>query len=93
MMRDYWDHVKGQHKRSCSAKLKMAQPLFDLINEYKNAHFDVYARWAEEQVLQDRQFQPDSTGITRAWIASFPGQLEKRLLRLCTEYTVFSFYG
>jgi hypothetical protein len=33
------------------------------------------------------------TGITKAWMSSFPGQLERRLLKLITEYTVFSFYG
>ena len=92
MMREYWSHVKESGARAKSEKMKIASPLFALINKYKIAHFDVYNEWMSTQP-QDATFGPDSKGITRAWLASLPGQLEKRLFRLIYEYTIFSFYG
>jgi hypothetical protein len=93
MMRDYWEHVKEQRKLIKNKKRELAQPLFDMIEEYKTAHFEIYWKWADTQKQLDPTFEIDGPGITRAWMSSFPGQLEKRLLRLVTDYTIFSFYG
>jgi hypothetical protein len=93
MMRDYWSHVQELRNRAKTEKRKIAGPLLDLISEYKNAHFEVYSRWVDEQRLKNPGFEADTTGITKAWVSSFPGQLERKLLKLITEYTVFSFYG
>ena len=93
MMRDYWEHVKEQRKLIKNKKREMAQPLFDMIEEYKLVHFEIYWKWAANQSQLDPTFEMDGPGITRAWMSSFPGQLEKRLLRLVTDYTIFSFYG
>jgi hypothetical protein len=93
MMRDYWVHVQELRNRAKREKLKIAEPLLALIADYKNAHFEVYSRWVDQQRLSNPVFEPDMTGITKAWMSSFPGQLERRLLKLITEYTVFSFYG
>jgi hypothetical protein len=93
MMRDYWTHVQELRNRAKTEKRKIAGPLLDLISEYKNAHFEVYSRWVDEQRLKNPGFEADTTGITKAWLSSFPGQLERKLLKLITEYTVFSFYG
>jgi len=88
MLRDYWRHVKEQHVLAVREKKKLAQPLLEIIQDYKNKHFEVYAAWCQENN------QPsESRSISQAWTASLPGQLEKRLLRLMTDYTVFSFYG
>jgi len=93
MMRDYWAHVQELRNRAKREKLKIAEPLLALIADYKNAHFEVYSRWVDQQRLTNPVFESDMTGITKAWMSSFPGQLERRLLKLITEYTVFSFYG
>ena len=93
MMRDYWEHVKEQRKLIKNKKQELAHPLFEMIEEYKTAHFEVYWKWAENQSQLDPKFEIDGPGITRAWMSSFCGQLEKRLLRLVTDYTIFSFYG
>jgi hypothetical protein len=88
MLRDYWRHVKEQHVLAVREKKKLAQPMLEIIQDYKNKHFEVYAAWCQENN------QPsESRSISQAWTASLPGQLEKRLLRLMTDYTVFSFYG
>jgi hypothetical protein len=88
MMRSYWAHVKHQQQLTQKAKKELAQPLFDLINNYKKAHFDVYQKWCENNLID-----PDSKLITRSWYQSLPGQLEKKLMRLVLDYNVFSFYG
>jgi hypothetical protein len=88
MMRSYWSHVKHQQCISKDAKKKIAQPLFDLINGYKKAHFEVYDNWCIANLVEH-----DSKMITRAWYQSLPGQLEKKLMKLVIDYNVFSFYG
>ena len=88
MMRSYWSHVKHQQQLTKAAKKKIAQPIFELINNYKKAHFDVYNRWCENNMLE-----PDGKLITRSWYQSLPGQLEKKLMRLVIDYNIFSFYG
>jgi hypothetical protein len=93
MMREYWAHVQELRNRAKNEKLKIAALLLGLIAEYKNAHFEVYSKWVDQQRLKNPAFESDMTGITKAWVSSFPGQLERRLLKLITEYTVFSFYG
>jgi hypothetical protein len=93
MLRNYWEHVVEQRKRVKAEKYSIAKPLLDLINEYKNAHFAVYSDWVQQELEQDPAFEADHRGITKAWLSSFPGQLERRLLRLITDYTIFSFYG
>jgi flavorubredoxin len=93
MMREYWAHVQELRNRAKNEKLKIAAPLLGLIAEYKNAHFEVYSKWVDQQRLKNPAFESDMTGITKAWVSSFPGQLERILLKLITEYTVFSFYG
>jgi hypothetical protein len=89
MMRTYWSHVKHQHTLSKEAKIKIAQPLFELVNSYKSAHFKVYNDWCEQNAIDPG----DGTGITRAWYQSLAGQLEKKLMKLIYAYNIFSFYG
>jgi len=88
MMRDYWAFVKGQQLLAIREKNKLAAPLLTMLQDYKNAHFDVYSEWC-----QDNMQEFDRRSISQAWKASLPGQLERRLLRLVSDYTVFSFYG
>ena len=88
MMRDYWSFVKGQQWLAIKEKRRLATPLLTMLHEYKNAHFDVYSEWCD-----DHKQEFDRTSISHAWRASLPGQLERRLLRLISDYTVFSFYG
>ena len=88
MMRSYWSHVKHQQQLTKAAKKKIAQPIFELINNYKKAHFDVYKKWCENNLIE-----PDGKLITRSWYQSLPGQLEKKLMRLVIDYNIFSFYG
>jgi hypothetical protein len=87
-MRSYWSHVKHQQQLTKTAKKKIAQPIFELINNYKKAHFDVYNKWCENNLIE-----PDGKLITRSWYQSLPGQLEKKLMRLVIDYNIFSFYG
>ena len=93
MMRDYWGHVKERQKQAIKVKKEIAKPLFDMINEFNVAHYEAYNRWAELQTLQNPAFERDLPGIIKAWKASFPGQLERKLHKLVSEYTIFSFYG
>ena len=88
MMRDYWKYVKEQHSAAKAAKYKIAGPLLALVDKYKNAHFEFCAKWCTENEipLADQSY-------TRSYCQSLVGQLEKKLLTLVTEYTVFSFYG
>lgn len=88
MMRSYWAHVKRQKTIATSAKKAIAQPLLELIRAYKLTHFDVYNSWCERQ-----QVDSEPKLITRAWYQTLVGQLEKKLLKLITDYNVFSFYG
>jgi hypothetical protein len=88
MMRDYWSHVRDQQCSATREKRKLALPLLEMLHEYKEAHFDVYFDWCvESQQVSDRK------AISNAWRVSLPGQMERRLLRLISDYTVFSFYG
>lgn len=88
MMRDYWAFVKERQWLAIKEKRRLAGPLLTMLQEYKNAHFDVYSEWC-----QDNSQEFDGRSISQAWKASVPGQLERRLLRLVSDYTVFSFYG
>ena len=88
MMRDYWGYVKDQHWAALKEKRKIAQPLLEILQEYKTAHFEMYDDWC----IENRQI-PEKTCISQSWRASLPGQLERRLLRLISDYTIFSFYG
>jgi hypothetical protein len=88
MMREYWAHVREQQWAAITEKRKIAFPLLEMLQEYKEAHFNVYFDWcAEVGQESDRKL------ISQAWRVSLPGQMEKRILRLISDYTVFSFYG
>jgi len=88
MMREYWKYVKQQHAAVKKEKFKIAQPLFNLIARYKNAHFEFCSAWCLENniPLQGQSY-------TRSYCQSLVGQLEKRLMGLIHDYTIFSFYG
>ena len=88
MMRDYWSFVKDQRWLAVKEKRSLAEPLLSLMIDYKTAHFEVYSDWCEENLLEVNR-----TSINQAWKASIPGQLERRLLRLVSDYNIFSFYG
>ena len=88
MMRDYWAFVKRQQWLVIQEKRRLAAPLLTMLQDYKIAHFDVYSEWC-----QDNNQEFDRRSISQAWKASLPGQLEMRLLRLVSDYTIFSFYG
>jgi hypothetical protein len=88
MMRAYWKHVKKQHNSAKKQKFRLAQPLFDLIAKYKNAHFEFCNAWCEENKVEIV-----SRSITRSYCQSLVGQLEKKIMKLIYEYTIFSFYG
>jgi hypothetical protein len=88
MMRAYWTHVKHQQNSSKNVKKLIAQPLLEMIRSYKLTHFDVYNSWCERN-----QIEPEPKLITRAWYQTLVGQLEKKLLKLITDYNIFSFYG
>ena len=88
MMRDYWGYVKQQQSAARKEKFEIARPLLNLMDEYKNAHFDIYSRWCD---CNGKEM--DRRSITQAWMGSLMGQLEKKILRLIYEYTIFSFYG
>ena len=88
MMRTYWSHVKRQQTMATSVKKAVAQPLLQMIRNYKLVHFDVYNKWCENNMLE-----PEPKLITRSWYQSLMGQLEKKLMKLITDYNIFSFYG
>ena len=88
MMRDYWAFVKRQQWLAIQEKRRLAAPLLTMLQDYKITHFDVYSEWC-----QDNNQEFDRRSISQAWKASLPGQLERRLLRLVSDYTIFSFYG
>lgn len=88
MMRDYWAFVKSQQFEAIKQKRELAAPLLAVLQDYKTVHFEVYFEWC-----RDNNQEYDRTSISSAWRASLPGQLEKRLLKLVSDYTVFSFYG
>jgi hypothetical protein len=88
MMRTYWSHVKRQQTIATSVKKAIAQPLLQMIRNYKLVHFDVYNKWCENNMLE-----PEPKLITRSWYQSLMGQLEKKLMKLITDYNIFSFYG
>jgi len=88
MMREYWAFVKSQQWEAIKQKRELAAPLLAVLQDYKTVHFEVYFEWC-----RDNNQEYDRTSISGAWRASLPGQLEKRLLKLVSDYTVFSFYG
>ena len=101
MMELYWKHVTERHRLTTQAKKFLAQPLFDLIQKYREAHFSAYAEWIQHRLFQSstsasstsKEKDADAQNITQAWFQTLPGLLEKQLQKLATEYVVFSFYG
>jgi hypothetical protein len=88
MMRHYWRFVVERHKAVKKEKFRLAKPLFELILKFKNAHFEFCGKWCVENSI------PLVAQLyTRAYCQSLVGQLEKKLLTLIYEYTIFSFYG
>ena len=88
MMRHYWRFVKERHAEVKREKFKIASPLFNLINKFKNAHFEFCAQW-----ILENNIPAESQSYTRSYCQSLVGQLEKKILTLIYEYTIFSFYG
>ena len=88
MMRQYWRFVKERHAAVRAEKSKLARPLLNLVNTYKNAHIQFSEKWCleNEVPLQNQSY-------FRSYCQSLVGQLEKRLRILIDEYTIFSFYG
>jgi hypothetical protein len=94
MMRDYWSFVEEQHRLCRSLKSDLAQPLRSLVQSYKLKHVQFMVGHLPEGEVSD----PGAAGvqgkhINGAWLQSIPGQLERALSRLISNYAVFSFYG
>ena len=99
MMTKYWKAVLRLQKRCIRKKRKLAAPILKLIQEYKNAYFEVCERELNELTELNKQLAPDlqqemnSTTLTKAWWQMLPGKLEKAIGKLINQYNVFSFYG
>ena len=102
MMRKYWRAVLRAQIRCSGVKRKLAAPIFDLIQEYKNAYFET-CRLHFDNLMALSKLLPKIDGkdqvkicpstLTLAWWQMLPGKLERGLDRLIRQYNIFSFYG
>jgi hypothetical protein len=99
MMTKYWQKVLKLQKRCIRKKRQIARPIFQLIQEYKNAYFEVCDQEHFELSLLNMELAPElqqdmnATTLTKAWWQMLPGKLEKALNKLMNQYNIFSFYG
>ena len=100
MMVLYWKKVLKLKKKSCAKKRLLAEPLLNLIQEYKNAYFNCCSVHFDELDKLNKQI-PDcyekekvcAKTLTLAWWQMLPGKLERALNKLIGQYNIFSFYG
>ena len=88
MMRRYWNFVSERHAAVKKEKFRLARPLIAMIQTYKIAHFQFCEKWCV-----DNQIPIEQQSYHRSYCQSLVGQLERQLLSLIREYTIFSFYG
>ena len=102
MMKKYWRAVLGAQVRCSKAKRKIAKPIFDLVQKYKDAyfatchlHFDSLVKLSKElptiKGVDELKISPRS--LTLAWWQMLPGKLERAVELLVRQYNIFSFYG
>ena len=94
MMKDYWTFVRGRQEECTREKKLLVVSLLDLLSEYKLRHTHFYMAWKPSTPTTSADNDGDyDVDIPNTWRQSVPGKLETALLRLTSNYAVFSFYG
>lgn len=57
MMKDYWDHVLLRQKAVREAKIKVAEPLYRLTNQYRKVFFEYSCKWLDDSLEKIKKSQ------------------------------------
>ena len=95
LLRSYWKFVTERQQMCERKKWQLAQPLFELVHSYSQAHFGFMQEWLDPTVPPEeaRKNKFEMEDMMDAFKCSLPGRLLGLLKTLIWRYKIFSFYG